>query len=107
MSDQTTMKILQFSPLQLELPAIEVLSGTVNIMLPSHHYTVKDLSMGGLIPGAHLGSDAAIWQSTIELDDNELPIGEIVEFIIKARGEFEQLHKLIQARLDERGPLLQ
>ncbi|MEZ4617736.1 MAG: hypothetical protein R2867_19800 [Caldilineaceae bacterium] len=109
MSEQITIKILKFNPLQLELPAAEVLTGTVNILLPEHHYVVKSLPFADLmseLAGVHLGSDAAMWNSVIELGDKELGIGEIVQFIVRAQDKYQELHEAIQRALDDRGPLL-
>ena len=105
---ETTIKILRFNPLTLELPNVEVVTGIVNILLPKHHYVVKKLPLADLMPelaGAHLGSDAAMWQSTIELH-KETSIGEIVQFIVRAQEQCEALHEHIQSKLDENGALL-
>jgi hypothetical protein len=106
MTDQATEIIItSFHPLSVTLPEGDTLEGKVRIVLPDVHVQLIDLSMGGIIPGAHLGSDAAIVGYNIEFLEPVETV-EIMKFVVKSADLFEQIWEAYQAEFDKKGALL-
>ena len=78
----TTIAILKFDPLTLELPAVPMIEDEVVIQLPPVHLTILDLSMGGIIDGhPHIGANVPLINVTIKLTV-PLRLGEVVDMIV-------------------------
>lgn len=78
----TTIAILKFDPLTLELPNVPMIEDEVVIQLPPVHLTILDLSMGGAIDGhPHIGTDAPLINVTIKLTA-PLALGTVIDMIV-------------------------
>lgn len=78
----TTIAILKFDPLTLELPNVPMIEDEVVIQLPPVHLTIYDLSMGGIIDGhPHIGTDVPLVNVTIKLTA-PLALGTVVDMIV-------------------------
>ncbi len=100
------VSITSFDPLTVAWPAVDRFVGEVEIRLPAVHVQVYDLSLGGLLPGAHIGGDGQIFGLTLSLPEPGLTIGQMTQLIHNARGELCAVWRVYQAELDKRGALL-
>lgn len=96
---------VSFDPLRIELPGAGPFIGEIHIVLPEHHYTVMDLSLGGIIPGAHFGADGRGWALKFAVGEPGMKAGDLLRFIEETEHLLKQAHGLIQEELDKR-PLL-
>jgi hypothetical protein len=104
---ETVISITSFDPLTIALPATPTsYTGDVFIRFPAVHLQIYDLSLGGLLPGAHIGADDQLFGLTLRLDANTMTGGQMVEFIQAASTELQAMHRIVQATLDEHGALL-
>jgi hypothetical protein len=100
------VSIASFEPFSMTLPTEQVIVGEVKIILPAVHLKVYDLSMGGLLPGAHIGADDRIASVSITLPGPGVSLGEFVEFINRGRDDLREIWRIMQGELDKHGPLL-
>jgi hypothetical protein len=106
MTDQE-VSITSFDPLTVTLPAAPtIFTGDLFIRFPDVHVKLYDLSLGGLLPGAHIGGDGQLFGLTLHLRENTMTGGQIVEFIQAARAELIEMHRIVQVTLDAHGALL-
>ena len=95
--------LLSFDPLRIELPGPGPFAGTVRIVLPEHHVRLIDLSMGGILPGAHVGGEGRIasW-NILDIPEPGMEAADLLNFIAEAEGQFKEMHRLIQEQMDGR-----
>lgn len=105
MTEPTEIRIKGFHPLDISLPEGDTVQGVVRIVLPDIHVQLLDLSMGGILQGAHIGSDAALYGYELELPES-VEISKLMQFVIASREQLEEMWKLIQAEYDKKGALL-
>jgi hypothetical protein len=100
------VSITSFDPLTVAWPAVDRFVGDVTISLPAVHVRMYDLSLGGLLPGAHIGGDGQLFGLTVTLPEPGLTVGQMSQFIHDARAELREVWRVYQAGLDKRGALL-
>lgn len=100
------VSITSFDPLTVQWPAADRFVGEVTITLPAVHVQVYDLSLGGILPGAHIGGDGQLFGLTVTLPEPGLTVGQMSQFIHDARAELRQIWAAYQEELDKRGALL-
>jgi len=100
------VSITSFEPLTVTWPAVDRFVGDVTITLPAVHVQVYDLSLGGALPGAHIGGDGQLFGLTVTLPEPGLTVGQMADFIHRARGELRTIWQAYQTELDKRGALL-
>ncbi len=103
--EMPTIKILQFDPLQLELPPGDIV-GEIEIELPPVHVRILDLGMGGLLPNAHIGADISaisIKMSVETPQGGQILLGHVRDF----PADYKKIWELAQAEFDEQGALLE
>ena len=100
------VSILSFEPLTVAMPEVEMFVGDVHIALPDVHVKIYDLSMGGILPGAHLGSDSQLFGLNLSLQEPGITTVQMYEFIREARKELAEMWRIVQNTLDEHGALL-
>ena len=103
--DGVRVRITAFEPLTVELPAGRI-AGKVTIELPAVHVQLYDLSLGGLLPGAHIGGDIGVVGLSFDAADVGMTPGQIADFITRAQPELKQIWRAYQDELDKRGALL-
>lgn len=110
MSDaESTVKILSFDPLVLELPPIVgPLPLPVHIALPEISVTVRRLlsevfdpsGTGPAVVGKLPGPGYTI------SGDGTVELGKLVEFIVSSSSQLAEVHRLYQVHADDYGPLM-
>jgi hypothetical protein len=100
------VSITSFDPLTVTWPAVDRYVGAVEVRLPAVHVQVYDLSLGGILPGAHIGGDGQLFGLTVTLPEPGLTVGQMSQFIHDARAELRAAWRAYQAELDKRGALL-
>jgi hypothetical protein len=90
--------------LTVELPSGRI-AGKVTLELPAVHVQLYDLSMGGLLPGAHIGGDMTLAGLSFDTGDVGITPGQLADFITTAQGELKQIWRIYQDELDKRGAL--
>jgi hypothetical protein len=100
------VSITSFDPLTVTWPAVDRYVGEVRIALPAVHVQVYDLSLGGILPGAHIGGDGQLFRLTVTLPEPGLTVGQMSQFIHDARATLREVWQTCQAELDKRGALL-
>ena len=102
--DETTHDILiDFDPLRITLPGPGPFVGKVRIVLPEVHVKLVDLSMGGILPGAHVGSEGRLWSLDIpDVPEPGMTAGQVTEFVAAAEKELKRMWELIQEEMDNR-----
>lgn len=106
MTEGQVISITGFEPLQIAVPKCKQFVGTVRIELPAVHLKVYDLSLAGLLPGAHIGADASILALTLNLAEPGITDADMMKFIIEAQEELAAAWRAAQQFLDDRGALL-
>lgn len=100
---KTTIRILSFDPLRIELPDSETIpAGELCIGLPP--LTVTIARGWSLLPDATITSETDGFGYTITTPE-PTPVAQWVELIQKTAGDFKQLHSELQATLKDR-PLM-
>lgn len=94
--------IKSFDPLEVSFPN-EPLTGPIHLILPPAHIKVWDLSMGGALPGAHIGADVEGPCLTLTAEEGfEWSRADMIEFITQAQDEIKGIWLLYQEELDKR-----
>jgi len=105
-SQPITVRIKSFDPILIELPNVQTLTGEVRIVLPPIHLQIYDLSLGGALPGAHLGSDAEIAGLTMTLQEPGMKASDMLAFIMAAQDDLKKMWDIWQAEFTKHGALL-
>jgi hypothetical protein len=100
------VRIQSFDPLTIAMPRQDVFVGDVTLRMPALHVKLYDLSLGGALPGAHIGSDIEIFVWHMQLGEPGLTAAKMLTFIHAAQDEFKQGWQIMQDELDKRGALL-
>lgn len=100
------VRILSFDPLTIAMPRQDVFVGNVTLRMPAIHLKIYDLSMGDLLPGAHIGSDTELFVWHMELGEPGITAEKMMAFIYAAQDEFRKAWQLMQDELDKHGALL-
>jgi len=104
-SKAVEVKIIQFDPLQVQVPDEGGEFFEAKITLPSIKLNLIDLSMGGVIPGGpHIGTEAEAL-SVMLTQEEPILIGTVIEIIRKIKPELKELHARAQKVATEYGPL--
>lgn len=93
------IQIKEFDPLTIEFP--KSLIGRREVYAPGVHVKIRDLSLGGLIPGMHLGGNLEILRLFAFDGDKTTTKAEIMEAIDVCLDDFIKIHKIYQDRLDK------
>ena len=102
----TIIKITCFEPLKLELPTTPTITGAIHLALPQLHVKVLDLSMGGIFSDdPHAWAEIEGPRLSFELGDNEMKLGDFVQFIQGMLPHLENGWASAQAEYNRR-PLL-
>jgi hypothetical protein len=100
--ERTHDVLVDFDPLRITLPGAGPFAGTVRILLPEVHFKLLDLSMGiDLLEGAHVGGDERLWCLSFDVPEPGLDAGQLCLFLAEAEPTLREMHKAIQARMDE------
>lgn len=100
MPNRVEIRIDSFDPLQITFPDRPI-TGPVAIILPPMDLKLIDLSMGGSIPGAYIGSRAPVASVNIDLGSHVMSAGDMTEFISRSRAALKEAWQLYQAGLNE------
>lgn len=94
---------IDFEPeYRANMPPVKRFTGKVEILLPAHHYKLHDLSLGGIIPGGpHIGTDGRAWALKMDLGDEGMSAGDMMEFLARAEPQIRQLWRVVQDELDK------
>ena len=68
-------------------------------MFPDVHLKLYDLSMGGAIPGAHIGGDARPFSLDFEVGEPGMTVGEVTQFVADAEEQLKKMHAVIQEEM--------
>jgi hypothetical protein len=95
--------LVDFDPLKITLPGAGPFVGTIEIMLPEHHFKLVGLSMGmDLLDGAHIGGDARMWAVTIpNVPEPGMEASDLLQFIEQSEPQLRELWALVQKELDK------
>ena len=101
--EQSHNVLIDFDPLRITLPGAGPFAGTVHIILPEFHLKFHDLSMGGILGGAHIGADGRCWSLDIpDIPEPGMTAGQLTAFVEAAQDELKKMHRLIQAEMDKK-----
>lgn len=100
-SKMTTITINSFEPLNVTMPQ-SAITGDVVILLPPIHIKVKDMSFGGVLPGAHIGADDNLARFSFTLTDgHEMTRAQIMELIDNCLEQLKKVWQLAQNEFDK------
>lgn len=112
----TTIRIIQFNPLQIELPDIphkQHIEGKVTIELPPTHFVVEELPFMNLFPERdrlYWGTDTpyGVRFDMPPLEDCKKPftLMTLIEWVVSGKENYAKLHERIQQTVNEYGPLV-
>jgi len=106
MEPASIVKINKFDPLTMELP--EKIMLPARLYLPNIRLKLYDLSMGGIIPGAALTSDAQVFCLDIGTEEDagtEFEIGKFMEFVRVTLPTLVEMHRIAQAEFNKKALL--
>jgi len=99
-NEHVTEILLDFKPYRVTMPIQKRFVGRVDIVFPDHHLKIADLSMGGALPGAHVGSDARVFALHMDIKEPGMRAGDVIAFLADSRKNMETLYQAVQQELD-------
>jgi len=92
---------VSLDPFGVTLPGPGPFAGRIAVELPEHHVKLYDLSMGGVLPGAHVGGEGRVFHLEMDVPEPGLTASEIMEWLAGAQEQLRELHAVVQRELDK------
>ena len=93
--------IKSFDPLDIQIPNVSHVEGSIRVMLPSIHIKLIDLSMDGILGNTHIGAEGNVVSLTLTIGE-KISVGKVVEMIVQILPYLKEAHQIYQDEFNKK-----